>query len=263
VASEYLAEYPDIGISARIVEDHERGDGKFFPAAIKHVLATLDPRMTGMRPWQAIDATGDSDGEVIDLTGTEYETPEPPTDAPTQPVQPAPADPGASTTEDTHMALSADQEARLSKLLDLPAEQFDALLLPPEKPAEGDTGDDLTDAQLEELVASIEAEDTKPETETAPEKEPVPAGASLTAEAQAQIDLANARADETAMALKRVTTKLATAAYEAERDVFARTFGIPPRITDLCRPLLEGEGRVVDLAIGKSADAGAIIREAL
>ena len=168
------------------------------------------------------------------------------------------------------MALSTDQEARLSRLLDLPDEQFTALLTPPEKPAEGETEGDLTDAQLEELVASIEAEPAKPEAEVTPEKELAPAGASLSTEAQAAIDLANtqiglanARADETAMALKRVTTKLATAAYEAERDVFARTYGIPPRITDLARGLLEGEGRVVELASGKTADAGSIVREVL
>ena len=171
------------------------------------------------------------------------------------------------------MALTADQEARLGKLLDLPDDQFTALLTPPEKPAEGETEGDLTDAQLEELVASIEGVGDVPDggdAKTAEPKELAPAGASLSAEAQTQIDLANtqislanARADETAMALKRVTTKLATAAYEAERDVFARTYGIPPRITDLARGLLEGEGRVVELANGKTADAGGIVREVL
>jgi hypothetical protein len=257
-----LRDNPRLGVSARIREDYARADGKFFTRALKHVLGTLDPRMTGMAPWEAVDAAND-EGDVVDLTALEYATQTGTADAvpavTTPPEAPAPA------TKETGMALTADQEARLGKLLDLPDEQFTALLTPPEKPAEGDTNvlEDLTDAQIEELVASLDAETPAPVAEVAPEKELVPAGASLNAEAQAAIDLANARADETAMALKRVTTKLATAAYEAERDVFARTYGIPPRITDLARGLLEGEGRVVELASGKTADAGSIVREVL
>ena len=264
-----LEKNPRLGVSAKIVEDYDRADGKFFPRALKHVLGTLDPRLTGMRPWEAVDAANDDEGVVIDLTALEYEAPETGADAPEKPAQQAPADTGTPATEEHEMALSTDQEARLSRLLDLPDEQFTALLTPPEKPAEGETDGDLTDAQLEELVASLDAETPEPVAEVAPEKELAPAGTSLSAEAQAAIDLANtqislanARADETAMALKRVTTKLATAAYEAERDVFARTYGIPPRIFDLGRPVLEGEGHVVELANGKSADAGAILREA-
>ena len=277
-----LRDNPRLGVSAKIVEDYGRADGKFFTRALKHVLGTLDPRMTGMAPWEAVDAAND-EGDVVDLTALEYATPvtvvpgttytfvvgENGTPESVRPAQQAPADTGTPATEEHEMALSTDQEARLSRLLDLPDEQFTALLTPPEKPAEGETEGDLTDAQLEELVSSIE-EEAKPEAEVAPEKELASAGASLSTEAQAAIDLANtqiglanARADETAMALKRVTTKLATAAYEAERDVFARTYGIPPRITDLARGLLEGEGRVVELANGKQADAGSIVREVL
>jgi hypothetical protein len=256
-----LRDNPRLGVSAKIVEDYGRADGQFFPRALKHVLGTLDPRMTGMAPWEAVEAANDDEGDVVDLTALEYTAPETAPASPGKPVQQAPAEPGTPATEDTRMAFTADQEARLAKLLDLPDDQFTALLTPPEKPAEGDGEEELTDAQLQELVDSIPAEPAEPEPAAEPEKET--AGASLSAEAQAAIDLANARADETAQALKRVTTKLATAAYEAERDVFARQFGIPPRITDLARGLLEGEGRTVELASGKSADAGAIVREVL
>ena len=262
--AQVLRDNPRLGVSARITEDYPRADGKFYSRALKHVLGTLDPRLTGMRPWQAIDATAD-EGQVIDLTALEYATQTGTADAvPAVTTEPE----TAPETKETGMALTADQEARLGKLLDLPAEQFDALLAPPEKPAEGDTGtedEQLTDDELAALVASLD-DDLAPGGEGAPagtEPEKETAGASLTAEAQAQIDLANARADETSMALKRVTSQLATTAYESERDLFARTYGIPPRITDLARGLLEGEGRVVELANGKRADAGAIVREVL
>ena len=252
-AAKHLTEYPDLGVSARITEDYDRADGKFFPAAIQHVLGTLDPRITGMRPWQAVEAAND-DGEVIDLTALEYAQ-----DDPEQPVQPElPADP-APTMEDNQMALTADQEARLAKLLDLPDDRFDALLAEPETATEDET--ELTEAELDALLAEVETEITA-ETETA-EPELVSAGAQLSNEAQAGIDLANARADEMSMQLARVRKQLDTAAYESERDALMRVHGIPPRITDLARTLLEGEGRTVDLANGKSADAGAIVRKVL
>ncbi len=68
-----LTENPDLGVSARIVEDYERSDGKFFGAAIQHVLATLDPRIPELGPWQAIEASADLDHLVIDLSGYSFE----------------------------------------------------------------------------------------------------------------------------------------------------------------------------------------------
>jgi hypothetical protein len=268
-AAQHLSEYPDLGVSARIVEDYQRADGKFFPAAIQHVLGTLDPRITGLRPWQAIDAANDDAGEVIDLTDA--------AEAPEQPAQQPPAGPGTSPTEEHAMALTADQEARLGKLLDLPEEQFSALLTPPAEP-DGTEGEDvaeeeLTDAELSKLLADVDAEIAAEAAQggaegtgkegAGAEPEPATAGAQLSAEAQAAIDLANSRAEQTEMELARVTQRLAAEAYRSERDLFARQYGIPPRIFDLARPVLEGEGRTVDLANGKTADAGAIVRKVL
>src|ERR1017187_10438196 len=125
-AAKHLTEYPDLGVSARITEDYDRADGKFFPAAIQHVLGTLDPRITGMRPWQAVEAAND-DGEVIDLTALEYAS-----DDPEQPVQPElPADLSPSTEEHTMASLTPEQESKLARLLDLPDDRFDALLAEP------------------------------------------------------------------------------------------------------------------------------------
>ncbi len=46
---------PYLGVSARIVENYPRSDGKFYPAAVQHVLGTLDPRIPGLGAWQAIE----------------------------------------------------------------------------------------------------------------------------------------------------------------------------------------------------------------
>jgi hypothetical protein len=266
-ATAHLEEYPDLGISASISEAYERADGRFWPAAVRHVLGTLDPRLPDLRPWEAVEAANDG-GEVLDLSALDYAAPE---------VLAKPADakqqqPASPPKEHTAMALSEAQEARLGKLLDLPEDQFNALLAPPADPAEGTEGDgdgtedgELTDAELQQLMAEVEAETAAEGQEGAEpaEGEPALAGAQLSSEAQAAIDLANSRAEETSLQLARVRRQLDVTAYEAERDKLARVDGIPPRITDLARVLLEGEGRTVDLANGKNADAGAIVRRVL
>jgi hypothetical protein len=276
-ASEHLAEYPDLGVSASIAEDYARADGKFFPAAIRHVLGTLDPRITGLRPWQAVDASNPAgpgslwqgidfagnSGDVIDLTDAEYGATEPAKPAgrharPSGPPAPDPTAPVAPTTEETPMALTEAQEARLAKLLDLPDDKFDALLADAPQPGEEEL---LTDAELAALLAEIEAGEEAPAAE--PAGEPAAAGAALSAEAQAAIDLANSRAEEQGIELARITQALDKATYEREREQLARVHGIPPRITDVARDLLEGTGRSVELANGRTADAGAIVRKLL
>jgi hypothetical protein len=69
-----LAANPGLGVSARIVEDYARSDGTHFPAAIQHVLGTLDPRIPGLGGWQAIE-TASVPGEtpVIDLSSADWD----------------------------------------------------------------------------------------------------------------------------------------------------------------------------------------------
>jgi hypothetical protein len=87
-------------------------------------------------------------------------------------------------------------------------------------------------------------------------------GAGLSAEAQFSIDLANARAEETARELAVVTARLREEDYQAEKRRLADA-GVPPYITELARPLLEGAGHAVELSNGKTVDAGAVMRRVL
>jgi hypothetical protein len=65
-----LRRNPDIGVSAQIKENLQTVHGDRYPAAIRHILATLDPRVRKLGPWQAISLSDDDDtGKVIDLTG--------------------------------------------------------------------------------------------------------------------------------------------------------------------------------------------------
>lgn len=60
--SRLLAENPRLGVSARIRPE---------PKVLEHVLGTLDPVVTGMKPWEAIELSSGS-APVIDLTAASY-----------------------------------------------------------------------------------------------------------------------------------------------------------------------------------------------
>jgi hypothetical protein len=66
-----LRDNPQLGISARIVENYERSDGKFYPAAVQHVLGTLDPRIPQLGPWQPVEMSN-GPGLVIDLSASSW-----------------------------------------------------------------------------------------------------------------------------------------------------------------------------------------------
>ena len=280
-----LRENPKLGVSARIVEDYARSDGQRYPAAIQHVLGTLDPRIPGLGAWQAIEAATPAPDEVIDLSASQFAGEGNPAPSP------APAQPDAAPSEGTTAmpdldALTGEQKARLTALLELPDDQLDALagggvvLTPDEllaltgsagdapggdgtgdegEPDADDAGDDLamqiasmTDEEFAAMQAAFDAEQHQ--------EEPVAAG--LSAEAQFSIDLATARADETARELAVITARMREGDYQTEKRKLA-DMGVPPFITELARPLLEGAGRVVELANGKTADAGQIMRRVL
>ena len=68
-----LSENPYLGVSARIVEQYQRSDGKFYPAAIQHVLATLDPRIPALGTWTPIEMSNGGDSAVtIDLSSYSF-----------------------------------------------------------------------------------------------------------------------------------------------------------------------------------------------
>jgi hypothetical protein len=70
-AAEEVRKNPKLGVSARIIEGLERSDGQKFPHALQHVLGTLDPRVTGMKPWQEV-ALSETVGSTLDYTGEQF-----------------------------------------------------------------------------------------------------------------------------------------------------------------------------------------------
>ena len=237
---------PRLGVSARIIEGYDRSDGKTFPAAIQHVLGTLDPRIPSMGPWSAVEASNMPD-KVLDLSNLQF------------------------TGEEalTMPELNADQQTKLARLLDLPLDSIEALVQGVQLPeltddeinqllGEGEGGDDLTDEQLEELLAAAEELDGA----GLLGGEPALQGSQLSNADVMAIEMANIRADETARQLAVVTNELDAQRFEREKRQLADA-GVPPYITDLARPLLEGSAHVVNLSNGGQADAGQIMRKVI
>jgi hypothetical protein len=239
-----LTANPKLGVSARIVEGYSRSDGKFFPKAIQHVLATLDPRIPGLGGWQAIEASNVAD-VTYDLSSGSY------------------------TGEDSEMPeLNEDQKARLAALLDLDPAKLAQLVsqLPGEltpgavDQLNGDGGEDkLSDEELDALVEEALALDAAGLLD---EGEPEPVAAGLAVEDQMAIELAQATSDENSRQLGIITGQLDHERWVNERRTLVAA-GTPPFIADLAQPLLEGAGHVVDLSGGKSVDAGQIVRKIL
>lgn len=245
-----LASNPGLGVSARIVEGYDRSDGKFFPRAIQHVLGTLDPRIPGLGGWQTVDAANDVQ-LTVDLSGETY-----------------------SGKEPAMPDLDTEQQAKLAKLLNLDPDRLAELVAgmePGTKPDPaalngGDGDGDAEDPELAALLKRIdEASDEELEqiaAEFEPEPEPEPAGLANDDSTQLAVELAQATGDANSEQLRLIQERLDDERWDNERNRLVQD-GTPPHIADLAQPLLHGAGHVVDLAGGKSADAGQIVRKIL
>jgi hypothetical protein len=102
-AAQVLKENPKLGVSARILENYQRSDGKQFPRALQHVLGTLDPVIPGLGTWEEVAlSNGVAPENVIDLSATSYE-------------------------ELEHMATRADNLQRVAEATDMTVEALEAL----------------------------------------------------------------------------------------------------------------------------------------
>jgi hypothetical protein len=237
-----LKENPYLGVSARIVEQYNRADGKFYPAAVQHVLGTHDPRVVQLGPWQSVEMANGPQ-MIIDLTSSQF-----------------------AGEESVMPELNAQQQANLSKLLDMDPAALDRLIGQPSAPpaqGDGNSPGELTDQELADLIDAMSDEElAELETEFMTETGAGMAATGLTAEAQMAIDLANARADETERQLGVFAAQFDAQRFESEKRSLA-DLGVPPYITELARPLLQGSGHTIDLAGGGRVDAGQVMRKVL
>jgi len=248
-------------VSVRIIENLDRADGQHFDAAVQHVLATWDPRVTAMKPWERVELATDDVDHVLDLTDLTV------------------ARPGASTQEgtDTMPKLSevfSDEEiAKLRAVLtaDTAAADKDTTVqdATPAAPAAPDakakdakaTKDATADAEyvvpsdeeLERIARALFPEETK--------AEDAKAKVDATAATPQAVELAN-RLSLIEAENAKLRGAADVAAYEKLRDDLARDSGIPPAITDLAKPLLTG-AHTIELSGGTKVNAGEVIHKVL
>lgn len=265
---------PRLGVSIRALQGRLDNDGRRWPAVLHHVLATFDPVVTGMSPWEPVQLSRDDVTKVIDLARSagndkEDRMPEKATDDRLSPdevksfrellvklkakdevkveVDTAKATAKVQKTEDKVEDMS-DKDTKAEDIVDISDEDLDL--------------SKLTDEELELLMRQLEEDEGKSENPEPPAgeiiKEGVPVAASNTE--TSVVELANARLQEQAIELARVKEKLDAAEYERERDTLVRKTGLPPRIIEMARPLLEGSGHTIELANGK-VDAGKVMRD--
>lgn len=240
--AEILEENSKLGISARIINDYERADGKRFSAAMQHVLATHDPRIPGLGSWESVDSFSNSDeSDIIDLTGSEFAKPVKKTKK------------GKDVSKKDENALS---DAELARLRDFLAELDEPDDESGEVNDEVDADNELTDAELEALIASLDA-DVTDESETV-DPEPELEGASLSNDSNEALELAN----QTAIELSKVREELAESKWANQRDVLMRATCLPPAVLDMAAPLLKGT-KVVELSNGDKLDASKIMADVL
>lgn len=234
-----LEENPKLGISARIINDYDRADGKHYAAAMQHVLATHDPRIPGLGSWDNVDSFSNADeSDIIDLTGKEFSPPK------TEKEKSVP---------EKNDALSDDELSRLREFL----AELDEVPETEEVNDEAESGegdDELTEAELDALIEALSEVE---ETETV-DPEPELADASLSNTDSKALELAN----EQGIELARIRAELDESKWANERDALMRTTGLPPAVLDLAAPLLKGS-KTVELSNGEKTDAGKIMRDVL
>lgn len=197
-----VADHPDLGVSARIVPNLVKSDGRKFPAAIQHVLATVDPVVTGMRPWEAVSLSNEDQAvDLLDLTTANF-----------------------AEKEKNMPEITEAQQALLDRLAAVPEDRLNAIL------AEPATDTDPTEDEIAAALAELEA-DANADT---------PVGASLSAEAQAAIDLANSRAEQAETSAAATARELAKAQWATERQTFLAA-GVDKASLDLAAPWCGGD----------------------
>lgn len=238
--AKWLQENPKVGISARIVNDYDRADGKHYDTAMQHVLVTHDPRIPGLGPWSEVNSFSNSDdSDIIDLTGEKF------------PAKKTKKEKSVPKKDD---GLSDDELGRLRAFLaeldeDPEVDEVDA-------GTDEDVDAELTDDELHALLAELDAEIAE---EAPVVSEPVLADATLSNPSTEALELARSQSTE----LSRIRGELDEQKWSNERVALMKTHGLPPSIIDKAKPLLKGEGHVLEFSNGDKVDAGGVMRDVL
>lgn len=261
--ADIVREHPNLGVSVRLVEEYERGDGKSWPVALQHVLATWAPRVAGMKPWQSIECAEET-GQVIDLSALVFSPRRGPAgelealDLAPQQATETPVQPGGEPTKGAEPVAQLTEEELAAVRAVLPIfKKLDEDDDP--KPVKTETAPEP--AKFTEPAATEEAGEEAPAEEA--EAQLVNAADDSSTAVELALVEHRTQMDRMAIELAEVRAREDAALWKNESESLVRDYGIPPAIVALAEPLLRGRKHVVELAEGKSVDAGETLRSVL
>jgi hypothetical protein len=252
-AAKAVRENPGLGVSARVRENFvNTRTGQVVKRAVVHVLGTIDPRVTGMSPWQAVDLSGYDSGVVVDLSQSNYQGVKMAKKVKTADL--------STETLDLDAPLTAEQIAKLSD------EQIQELLAKYDTVGDADLDSDEDDDDEADDDDSDDTDSDEDSDDTDADDEPI-GDTNLSRSAQRQIDLAQASAREANARANEALRRAADADWQRERAEMASK-GVPPVLLDLAAPILNRpDSFEVDLSNEggkvKSVNVGEIMRKML
>lgn len=255
---------PEFGVSVLVKHNRTTGDGRRFPAVLAHVLGTTDPVLS-LTPWREELAASHAAEDTLDLLALTPAT-EPADALALSSAFPAASGDTSSPKEGSTMADSAtlapEELAALRSLASV-APQLVQLATAPQDSADdtdpADTdGDQTTDDAVDEALEMTEADikaladliDLDDEQDTQPLAASHDGNAEMLALSQRLDEAEQARRDQ-ALALAQLRDERDETRYSAQRDQWARKYGVHPSVTDIVKPLLKGgAGQKLALANG-------------
>lgn len=254
-AAKAINKNPSLGVSARIRQMVEKADGRKFDRAIEHLCLTMNPRVTGMSPWQAVDLSEEDtdENEVVDLTAFNY-------------------------TEGSDMARSTSTKAKTSRkggkidLSNLSDDEFQNLLdlaeaaLVDDEDLDEDDLDDEDETEVEDTSTAPRPRRKRSKTKITVEKDSEDDGDVDDEDDEDEDEAVNLTdADRQTLGhVRKMRLDLAEREWAAERTAFIRD-GVPPFLLDLAEPVLSLPDSVtIDLSEGEDPlDATDTIRKML
>lgn len=252
-AAKAIEKNPKLGVSARILQGVKKADGREFPRAIRHVLMTMNPRVSGMEPWQAVDLSNeDSTIEVVDLTAATFEEGNIMARSKTKTTS-------AKEIDLSKVDLSTISDEDFQSLLDLAQTALDE-----DVDVDEDEDDEIDDLDVE--TPGRKTRRKKSKTKITVEKDSEDDGDDDEEEDEDETDLSDTdhviKRGEVSQ-FRQMRLDLAATNWKAERGELLRA-GVPPFLLDLAEPVLsQPDALTIDLADGDEIDATATIRKML
>lgn len=244
-AARVLKRNPKLGVSARIRQGVEKADGRFFKRAINHVLLTMNPRIGGMSPWQAVDLSEDTGVEVVDLTAQEYK-------------EGNPMGKGTTTRRGSRrqIDLSALSDEEFNRLLDL-AQTAVEDPVESDEDVDDDLEDDEVDDEIEDPAETPRRKKSKVKVTKTTERDVEDSGHGDDPEddefADTELSERVIRRDEVSQ-FGQMRIDLAQRDWNTKRERYLAN-GVPAYLLDLAEPVLSQPDKVtLDLSEGEDHD---------